>query len=452
VSARTVAFATLGCRVNQVDTQEMQAALEAHGWRTVPFGAPADVVVVNSCTVTSRAELSDRQVIRRAGRSATPPRVVVTGCWAQVDPAAVARVRGVDLVVGATDRGRLAGLLDALLESPPAPTDGSPARPGMPSAPTGAEAGHDRAAASPGAWPPAGGGRSRAFVKVQDGCQHRCAFCIVPRARGVSRSRPPEVVLEHVRAMVERGHREVTLTGVDMGHYGADLVPRRTLAALLRDAIGIRGLRWVRLSSVLPAYFTPELIDVITGSDVIAPHLHVPLQSGSPRILRRMRRPYTVAMYRHLVERLAAAVPGLGLGTDIIVGFPGEGDREFGETLALARALPFSYLHVFPYSDRPGTEAVGLDGRVDARTIADRGRRLRALGDERKAAFRRAVVGTTQDALVLETRDRRTGRLVGLTGNYVEVVFDGGDELMRSVVRLRIAGVDGDTALGERAA
>jgi threonylcarbamoyladenosine tRNA methylthiotransferase MtaB len=237
-----------------------------------------------------------------------------------------------------------------------------------------------------------------------------------------------------------------------MGHYGADLVPRTTLAALLRAVVAVGGLRWVRLSSVLPAYFTPELIEVITGSKVIAPHLHLPLQSGSPRILRRMRRPYTVAMYRTLVERLAEAVPGLGLGTDVIVGFPGEGEPEFGETLALVRALPFSYLHVFPYSDRPGTEAIDLDGRVDARTIADRGRRLRALGGVRSVAFRRGLVGTTQEALVLETRDRRTGRLVGLTGNYVEVAFEGADDLMRSVVRLRIRGVDEDTTHGEWAA
>ena len=438
MSTRTVAFATLGCRVNQVDTQEMQAGLEARGWRTVPFGAPADVVVVNSCTVTSRAEVSDRQAIRRASRLPATTRVVVTGCWAQVDPEAVARVRGVDLVVGTADRGRLPDLLDSLLDSPPT-------RPSV-------EVGRDWSADGPLVQPPASGARSRAFVKVQDGCQHRCAFCIVPRARGGSRSRPPEVVLEHVHALVARGHREVTLTGVDMGHYGADLVPRTTLAALLRAVVAVGGLRWVRLSSVLPAYFTPELIEVITGSKVIAPHLHLPLQSGSPRILRRMRRPYTVTMYRTLVERLAEAVPGLGLGTDVIVGFPGEGEPEFGETLALVRALPFSYLHVFPYSDRPGTEAIDLDGRVDARTIADRGRRLRALGGVRSVAFRRGLVGTTQEALVLETRDRPTGRLVGLTGNYVEVAFEGADDLMRSVVRLRIRGVDGDTTHGEWAA
>jgi threonylcarbamoyladenosine tRNA methylthiotransferase MtaB len=438
VSARTVAFATLGCRVNQVDSQEMQAGLEARGWRTVPFGAAADVVVVNSCTVTSRAEFSDRQMIHRAGRGPAAPRIVVTGCWAQVDPSAVARVRGVDLVVGTADRGRLPDLLDALLASPGA-------------APRIA-AGHAWPAEATAARPPAAGGRSRAFVKVQDGCQHRCAFCIVPRARGGSRSRAPEVVLEHVQALVARGHREVTLTGVDMGHYGADLQPRTTLAALLRRVVAVRGLRWVRLSSVLPAYFTPELIEVVTGSPVVAPHLHVPLQSGSPRVLRLMRRPYTVEMYRRLVERLAAAVPGLGLGADVIVGFPGEGEREFEETLALVRALPFTYLHVFPYSDRPGTEAAGLGGRVEPATIAERGRRLRGLGREHAVAFRRRLVGTTQEALVLETRDRRSGRLVGLTGNYVEVAFEGDDRLMRTLVRVRVTGADGETARGERAA
>jgi threonylcarbamoyladenosine tRNA methylthiotransferase MtaB len=433
VTARTVAFATLGCRVNQVDSHEIQAGLEARGWRTVPFGGAADVVVVNSCAVTSRAEFSDRQMIRRAGRGPGEPRVVVTGCWAEIDPVAVARERGVDLVVGRNDRARLPDLLESLF-APPALAGAA------------ADAGDHLVP------PPASGGRSRAFVKVQDGCQHRCAFCIVPRARGPSRSRPPGVVLDHVRALVARGHREVTLTGVDMGAYGVDLAPRTSLAALVRAAVEVRGLRWLRLSSVLPAYFTPELIEIVTGSPAVAPHVHVPLQSGSPRVLKRMRRPYTVGMYHRLVERLAGAVPGLALGTDLIVGFPGETESEFEETLALVRALPFSYLHVFPYSDRPGTEAVHLDGHVQARAIADRGRRLRALGAARNLAFRRALVGTVQEALVLETRERGPGRLVGLTGNYVEVAFEGRDDLKRSVVPLRISGADGAGTSGELAA
>jgi threonylcarbamoyladenosine tRNA methylthiotransferase MtaB len=434
----TVAFATLGCRLNQVDSQEIQAALERRGFRAVPLDSPADVVVVNTCTVTARAEASDRRAIARAVRCHPGAWVVVTGCWAQADPAAVARLRGVDLVVGNADKPRLPDLLEALL-------GGGPGRVGGPriavSAP--AAAGALGPPAAPTASP-----RARAFVKVQEGCQHRCAFCIVPRVRGASRSRPPGLVVDHVRRLVDAGHREVTLTGVDLGHYGADLTPPTTLAALLRRLSDLPGLRWIRLSSILPASFTPELIEVVTGSPTIAPHLHVPLQSGSDRVLRRMRRPYNVALYRRLVERLAGAIPDLGLGTDLIAGFPGESEADFEATLALVQALPFTYLHVFGYSDRPGTEAAGFPDRVPPRVIAERSRRLREVGQAKSLAFRRRLVGRGHEVLVLDTRDRATGRLVGLTGHYVEVLFDGPDALMRGIARVRVERAEPQRTLG----
>jgi threonylcarbamoyladenosine tRNA methylthiotransferase MtaB len=418
-----VAYATVGCRVNQVDTQELQGRLEALGCRTVSFDSPADVVIVNTCTVTSRADVSDRQLIRRAIRQNPNARVVVTGCWAQTNPDAAGAIPGVDLVVGTTGRDRIG---EWILGRAGHPVETGDLRAGisLPRAPL------SRVAA-----------RSRAFLKIQDGCQHRCAFCIVPLARGRSRSRDPKVVVEQVRELVETGHPEVVLTGIDMGHYGADLVPRTTLAALLRALAEVPGLRWLRLSSVLPAYFSPELIDAVTTVPVVAPHLHIPLQSGSDRVLRSMRRPYNVRMYASLVEKLAERIPGLGLGTDVIAGFPGETDREFAETERLVRELPFSYLHVFAYSDRRGTEAADRAGHVPAGTIAERSRRLRALGRAKNLAFRRAMAGHAQDVLVLATRDRATGRCVGLTGSYVEVGFDGPDTLMGRFARVRITDV-----------
>jgi threonylcarbamoyladenosine tRNA methylthiotransferase MtaB len=241
------------------------------------------------------------------------------------------------------------------------------------------------------------------------------------------------------------------LTGVDLGHYGADLVPRTTLAALLREMSGIPGLRWIRMSSLLPAYFTPELLEVVTGSAVIAPHLHIPLQSGSDRTLRRMRRPYTVSMYRKLVDRVGQAIPRLGLGADVIVGFPDESEADFEETMALVDALPLTYLHVFPYSDRRGTEATGLDGHVMASAVTERGRRLRALGRAKNLAFRRSLLGRVEDVLVLETRDRPSGRLVGLTGNYVEAHFEGTDELMGTMARARLTAATAAGTVGELA-
>jgi threonylcarbamoyladenosine tRNA methylthiotransferase MtaB len=435
-----VAFATLGCRVNQADTQELQGRLEARDWRTVPFEAAADVVVVNTCTVTARAEFSDRQLIRRAIRGHPNARIVVTGCWAQTNPDAVAAIPGVDLVVGVSDRHRLGALIEGL---------------GVGERDPAAHRIHVTDARAGASMEPAPfsrvTGRSRAFVKVQDGCQHRCAFCIVPVARGPSRSRQPDAVVEQARALVEAGHPEVVLTGVDLGHYGADLTPRTSLAALLVRLDEIRGLRWVRLSSVLPAYFTPELLEAVTGLRAVAPHLHVPLQSGSDRVLRRMRRPYNTGRYIRLVEKLAEAIPTLGLGTDLIAGFPGETDEDAAATEALVEALPFSYLHVFAYSDRRGTEAVGLDDHVPARVMADRSRRLRRLGESKAQGFRERLRGTSQEVLVLGTRDRPTGRLTGLTGNYVEVLFDGADSLMGRLVSIRVTavhrnGVDGELA------
>jgi len=430
-TARTVSFATLGCRLNQVDTQQLQTMLEARGFKTVDFDEPADVVVVNTCTVTARAEFSDRQMIRRAARTSPRAKLVVTGCWAQTSPGDVAGLSEVDLVVGNGDKHRLPDLLDRVVEGKVHVSDIARAR---------------TVEVAPVARLH---GRSRASVKVQDGCQHRCAFCVVPLARGASRSLEPKIVLDQVRLLVEAGHPEIVLTGIDLGHYGADLVPRTSLAALLRSLVEMPGLHWVRLSSLLPAYFTTELIEIVTESPVIAPHLHIPLQSGSNRVLRLMRRPYDVRMYRALVECLAAARPGLGLGADVIAGFPGETDADFADTVSFVRELPFSYLHVFPYSARKGTEAVRLEGQLAPRAITLRSRTLRALGRMKSDDFRHGRVGGVEDVLVLETRDRTTGELVGLTGNYVEVVFAGPAALMRKLARVRITGVRGDRTAAE---
>jgi threonylcarbamoyladenosine tRNA methylthiotransferase MtaB len=429
----TVALGTLGCRLNQVESQEMGALLERGGFRVVPSGEAAQVYVVNTCTVTGRADFSDRQLIRRVAREHPGAFLVVTGCYAQTDPTAVAAIPGVDLVVGNHEKYRLPDLLGSLIKPP---------RPAI-------EVGDIAAVRTVPVAPFARmAGRSRAFVKIQDGCQHRCAFCIVPTARGGSRSQEPKVVIDQVRGLVESGYLDITLTGVDIGHYGWDLSPRTSLAGLVRSLAEIDGLGWLRLSSVLPAYFTPDLIDAVTTLPAVAPHLHLPLQSGSDRVLRLMRRPYHTGMYRALVERLAAAVPDLGLGADVIVGHPGETDADFEATIALVEALPFSYLHVFAYSDRAGTEAARRPGHVPATVIRERSARLRRLGREKSAAFRRRLVGTRREVLVLEGRDRRTGLRSGLTANYVEVQFPGSDAPGRRIVTVEVTEVQGDRTLG----
>ena len=429
----TVALATLGCRLNQVESREIGALLERGGFRVVEPAAGAQVFVINTCTVTGRADFSDRQIIRRIARENPDAYLVVTGCLAQIDPAAAAAIAGVDLVVGNQEKYRLPELLGSLAKR---------ARPEVAVADIGA------ARAVPIAPFARVTGRSRAFVKIQDGCQHRCAFCVVPAARGRSRSQEPKVVLDQVRDLVAAGHLDVTLTGVDIGHYGRDLYPRSTLAALLRQLAEVDGLRWLRLSSVLPSYFTPELVEAVTTLPVVAPHLHLPLQSGSDRVLRLMRRPYHTGMYRTLVDRLTATIPGLGLGADVIAGHPGETEDDFEATLRFVEELPFSSLHVFAYSDRKGTEAASRPGHVPAAVIRERSGRLRRLGHEKSLAFRRGLIGRRRDAVVLGARDRRTGLLAGLTDNYVEVLFDGPDALGRRVVPLTITEAQADRTHG----
>ena len=429
---KTVGFATLGCRLNQVESQEMRALVERAGYRAVDDGEAANVYVVNTCTVTSRADFSDRQAIRRIIRANPDALVVVTGCLAQTDPDALARMPGVDLVLGNQEKYRLPELLGSLVrrERPDVRVGRIADARHVPSAPVTRMS-----------------GRSRAFLKVQDGCQHRCAFCIVPAARGRSRSQEPKVLVEQVEALVEAGYGEITLTGVDIGHYGWDLVPRTSLAALVAKLAEVGGLRWLRLSSVLPAYFTPELIHAVTTIPVVAPHLHLPLQSGSDRVLRLMRRPYNTAMYRALVERLAAIIPDLGLGADVIVGHPGESESDFEATMALVEETPLSYLHVFAYSDRKGTEAAKMGDRVAAAVIRGRSARLRALGDEKSLAFRRGLVGLDREVLVLEGREPE-GTLTGLTSNFVEVTFAGPEGLGRRFATVRLTEADRRGARG----
>jgi len=430
----TVAFATLGCKLNQVESQELRAILEDRGYRAVGFDEAAQVYVINTCTVTAKADYSDRQMIRRAIARNPNALIVATGCYAQTDPQAIARIPGVDLIVGHQEKWGLADLLQSLKKQV-APL---------------VKVGEIREARSLPAVPVIRHSeRSRAFVKVQDGCQHRCAFCIVPYARGRSRSQDPELVVEQVRQLVASGHREVVLTGVDMGHYGRDRVPPTTLAALLARVAEIPGLRRLRLSSILPAYFSEELIEVVSSSPLICPHLHIPLQSGSDSVLRSMRRPYNTAIYTSLVERLSRAMPDLGLGTDVIAGFPGEREADFEETVRLIEGLPFSYLHVFSYSDRKGTEATRLPDHLPPRVIAQRSKALRALSRAKNLAFRRTLLGRTLELLVLETREKGTGLLTGLTGNYVELSFSGPDSLMGQLANVTITDVQPERTLGE---
>jgi threonylcarbamoyladenosine tRNA methylthiotransferase MtaB len=453
-----VAFRTVGCRLNQCETAQMQEALHVAGFRVVGWEERADVRVVNTCTVTAKSDRTCRHEIHSAKRLDPRCLLAVTGCLAQVAPESVAAIPGVDLVVGNPDKNRLAEHLVASLGRHPGDwAAGATVKAG--SGPTAAAAAAAPGSATVAVSAHAGRpefeseafcrfhGRTRAFLKVQTGCDAACAYCIVPLARGPARSLPQAAILEQMRRLASYGYREVVLTGIDLGSWGRDRA-EGSLADLLAALVGEETpctpgdgrplTQRYRLSSVEPLEVDDALIEVFESSgDSLARHFHVPLQSGADSVLARMGRPYTGAQYLEVVHGLARRLPDSALGADVIVGFPGETEAEFAETLSLVEASPLTYLHVFGYSDRPGTRAAAMEPKVHPEVIKERSERLRALGARKKAAFGAAMAGSEQTVLVLEER-AADGRLVGLTGNYLQVLLDGGRTPANRFVRVRL--------------
>jgi len=447
----TVAFRTIGCRLNQCETAQMQEDLARAGFALVDWEGPADVRVINTCTVTAKSDRTCRHEIHRAKRSDPDCFMVVTGCWAQVTPDAAAAVPGVDLVLGNVDKSQLGRHLAVCLAGRGA------IRPAA-----GFEVAGPAVMVTPYPDDPTFEGEffthflgyTRAFLKIQTGCDSRCAYCVIPLARGPARSMPRRAVVEQVRLLAAQGYREVVLTGIDLGSWGRDTGEGRLsdlLTALLEDGGAAASLQGTgvasfpsdfvgrfRLSSIEPFEVDDSLLDAIGRADArVAHHFHLPLQSGSDSVLRRMGRPYSAAQYLEVVSTIARRFPDSALGADIIVGFPGETDHEFEETLALVERSPLTYLHVFAYSDRPGTRASSMRPKVQPETIHERSVRLRALGDCKNAAFRDRLKGTKQRLLVLRER-AADGRLVGLTGNYVEALVDEDETLVNVFVEGRL--------------
>ncbi len=423
-----VAFATLGCKVNQYDTATMETALAAD-CEVVPFAPGADVYVVNSCTVTDRADAESRQLARRARRLNPAARVIVTGCFAQTNPRRAA-LPEVDYVVGV---GRLPDVLRAVHDQIPA-EEGRILVDNL-----------RRATAVTTLGAEVFAGQTRAFLKVQEGCDLFCTFCIVPWARGRSRSVEPRRVLGELERLAARGFREVVLTGIHLGGYGRDLDPPLGLADLVEMIAARAPLPRVRISSIDPPEVSRRLLELMARSPVLCPHLHVPVQAGADAVLRRMRRLYDVAALRDVVAEIARVLPGAGLGTDVIAGFPGESEADFADTQRLFEALPFTYLHVFPYSRRQGTTAAKARDQVPAVVIRQRASALRQLSGVKRRAFAERFVGARLEVLVESTRDAASGRLSGYSREYVRVALDGGDALINREVTVR-----GTARRGER--
>ena len=393
------AVVTFGCRVNQADSLAIEGDLRAHG------GVPArpdeaDLVVVNTCSVTASADQGARQTIRRIARNNPTARVVVTGCYATRRPGEVAELPNVAKVVRNADKDALVDLIAA--EICPSTADRFAEGDG----PCGSLLG------------PGLGGRTAFTLRVQTGCDQRCSYCIIPSTRGQGRSKPMSQVGADVERAVAAGYKEIVLTGVHLGSYGRDLDEPASLTSLVRMLAGSCDDVLFRISSLEPMDCTPEIVDMAAASPRIAPHFHLPLQHGHDEVLDAMRRPYSAAFYRRLIDRIHGSMPEASIGSDVIVGFPGETAEHFDEMQRFLEDLPLSHLHVFPYSDRPGTAATALGGKVDGAVIRARGAAVRAIGERMARRFRDSQKGTTRCALVVDDG------MSAVTDNYQQVRLD----------------------------
>jgi len=406
--APKVAFKTLGCRLNQAESEQALEALGARGFDLAHAGEQPDVVVINTCTVTAESTASSRRLIRKTAEAHPGATVVVTGCYAVAEPEEARAIPGVDLVVGNDHKDRLAALVTAVPAVRRLPLVMRPA--------------------------PLERLRTRVAIKAQTGCDEWCTFCIIPRTRGPLHSNPEEQVVADVRRQVERGVREVVLTGVHLGKYGEDRGEREALARLVDRLTAIDGLLRLRLSSVLPVQVTPALVERVRDDPKVCRHLHVPLQAGDDEVLARMHRPYRIAEFLDRVEHAKAEVPGLGLSTDVIVGFPAETRAQFAATMAVVERVGFSKLHVFRYSQRPDTPAAVMPDQVPVAEKKARARELIALGGELRRRFHEDHVGRPLQVLVEAAGE---GLAEGTSDNYVKVRFPGGAELVDRVVTVR---------------
>jgi threonylcarbamoyladenosine tRNA methylthiotransferase MtaB len=427
-----VAVATLGCKVNQYDSATIETRLRSDGCTIVAFEPGADVYIVNSCTVTDRADAESGQLARRARRFNPAARVIMTGCFAQVNPQRAA-IPEVDHVVGLN---RLPDVVRAVR--------GEMAVAGERIAADDLRAAREVKTLGADAFT----GQTRAFLKIQEGCDLFCSFCIVPFSRGRSRSVPPRQVLEQLRHLAVRGFQEVVLTGVHLGGYGPDLDPPVGLCDLLEMILEQPPVPRLRLSSIDPQEVTPRLLELLQRGVALCPHLHIPVQAGANEVLRRMRRKYDTQLLHDLGAEIRSRLPTAAIGTDVIAGFPGESDAQFEAGMALLDALPLTYFHVFPYSRRAGTTAAKLPDHVAAATIKRRAQRLRNLGERKRAVFARRFVGQSLPVLVEHAPARDDAWLDGYSRNYQRVRFQGAAGLANHEVMVRIAETDGARLIG----
>ena len=431
-----------GCRATQADGAAIERQLLDRGMERAPAAVNAEVVVLNTCTVTASADQDARAAIRRIHRENPEARILVTGCYAQRAPEELAALPGVSLVVGNSHKHQLADYAAPVSRGGFVPL--ADIGHGDAKLMVGDIFAHTELMAAP-VFEADSFEKTRPNLKVQDGCNNRCSFCIIPYVRGRSRSLKLEQVLREVDALVANGYREIVLSGINLGRWGRELAPRMNFAAMLRAILEQTAIEKVRISSVEPMDWTNEVIELVASSPRIAKHAHVPMQSGSDRILRRMHRKYRPWHYADRIERIRRAMPDAAIGADVMVGFPGETDDAFEETRAMIERLPFTYLHVFTYSSRPGTPSAEMPDQVPVHVARERNRVLRELAAHKKRAFMQSFVGRELEAITLTHYDGEFTE--ALTDNYLKLHVRGQHD-PNTLLRSRIDAVASDTLLG----
>lgn len=421
----SVAFHTLGCKVNHYETEAIWQLFKENGYSRTVFEKQSDVYVINTCTVTNTGDKKSRQVIRRAVRQNPDAVICVTGCYAQTSPAEIMAIPGVDIVVGTQERTKMLDYIEQYkTERKPINAVGNIMKNRVYEeldVPTFTD-------------------RTRASLKIQEGCNNFCTFCIIPWARGLMRSRDPEEVVRQAQQLVDAGYLEIVLTGIHTGGYGEDLKDYN-LAQLLRDIENnVKGLKRLRISSIEASQLSDEVIDVLRDSKIVVRHLHIPIQSGSDTVLKRMRRKYTMEFFANRLDRLREALPDLAITSDVIVGFPGETEEEFMETFNFIRDQKFSELHVFPYSKRTGTPAARMDNQVDEDVKNERVHRLITLNDQLAVEYASKFEGEVLEIIPEEAYklDSASNMVEGYTDNYLKVVIPGSEDLIGKLVRVKI--------------
>lgn len=420
-----VAFHTLGCKVNHYETEAIWQLFKQEGYERVDFEATSDVYIINTCTVTNTGDKKSRQIIRRAIRKNPDAVICVTGCYAQTSPAEILAIPGVDIVIGTQDRVKLLPLIEQYKNE---------------RQPINAVGNIMKNRVYEELDVPAFTDRTRASLKIQEGCNNFCTFCIIPWARGLLRSRDPKEVIHQAQQLVDAGYKEIVLTGIHTGGYGEDLKDYN-FAMLLRDIEAqVKGLKRLRISSIEASQITDEVIEVIKHSNIIVRHLHIPIQSGSNSVLKRMRRKYTMEFFAERLERLKEVLPGLAVTSDVIVGFPGETEEEFMETYNFIKEHQFSELHVFPYSKRTGTPAARMEDQVDEEVKNERVHRLISLSDQLAKEYASKFEGEVLEVIPEErfAENPEAGLYEGYSDNYLKVVFPATEDMVGQIVKVKI--------------